>query len=83
MEFIILSTKNQNDPLRAVYFKGSAHWSSYTMGYYTTKPELIQIVCFTVFQQNSELIEQKLKALPRGIILGDETYMGSRGNSNA
>ncbi len=36
-----------------------------------------------VFQQNSELIEQKLKALPRGVILGDETYMGSRGNSNA
>ena len=30
-----------------------------------------------------ELIEQKLKALPRGVILGDETYMGSRGNSNA
>ena len=36
-----------------------------------------------VFQQNSELIEQKIKALPRGVILGDETYMGSRGNSNA
>ena len=35
-----------------------------------------------VFQQNSEVIEQKIKALPRGVILGDETYMGSRGNSN-
>jgi len=35
-----------------------------------------------IFQQNSELIEQKLKALPRGVILGDETYMGSRGNSD-
>jgi hypothetical protein len=36
-----------------------------------------------VFQQNSEVIEKKIKVLPRGIILGDETYMGSRGNSNA
>ncbi|KKK45544.1 hypothetical protein LCGC14_1990750 [marine sediment metagenome] len=36
-----------------------------------------------IFQQNSEIIEQKIKALPRGVILGDETYMGSRGNSNA
>ncbi len=36
-----------------------------------------------VFQQNSKVIEQKIKALPRGVILGDETYMGSRGNSNA
>ena len=36
-----------------------------------------------VFQQNSEVIEQKVKALPRGVMLGDETYMGSRGNSNA
>ena len=36
-----------------------------------------------VFQQNSEVIERKIKALPRGVILGDETYMGSRGNSNA
>ncbi len=35
-----------------------------------------------VFQQNSEVIEQKLKALPRGVILGDETYLGSRGNSD-
>ncbi len=35
-----------------------------------------------VIQQNSEVIEQKIKALPRGVILGDETYMGSRGNSN-
>ena len=36
-----------------------------------------------VFQQNSEVIEQKIKALPRGVMLGDETYMGSWGNSNA
>ncbi len=35
-----------------------------------------------VFQQNSEVIEQKLKALPRGVILGNETYLGSRGNSD-
>lgn len=35
-----------------------------------------------VFQQNSEVIEQKIKALPRGVILGDETFMGSRSNSN-
>ncbi|TKJ26800.1 MAG: hypothetical protein CEE42_04275 [Promethearchaeota archaeon Loki_b31] len=30
-----------------------------------------------VFQQNLDVIEQKLKALPRGVILGDEIYMGS------
>ena len=35
-----------------------------------------------VFQQNSELIEQKLKALPRGIMLADETFMVPKGNSN-
>ena len=35
-----------------------------------------------VFQQNLELIEQKLKALPRGIMLADETFMGPKGNSN-
>jgi len=35
-----------------------------------------------VFQQNSEEIERKLKALPNGIMLADETFMGSRGNSN-
>ena len=35
-----------------------------------------------VFQQNSEIIEQKCKDLPRGVILGDETYLGSRGNSD-
>ncbi len=35
-----------------------------------------------VFQQNSELIEQKVKDLPRGVMLADETFMGSRGNSN-
>ena len=35
-----------------------------------------------VFQQNLEVIEQKLKALPGGVILGDETYMGTRGNSD-
>ena len=34
------------------------------------------------FQQNSEIIEHKIKALPKGIILGDETYLGSRGNSD-
>jgi len=38
---------------------------------------------FQVFQQNSEIIEQKIKTLPRGVMLGDETYMGSRGNSHA
>jgi len=37
---------------------------------------------FQVFQQNSEIIEHKVKDLPRGVILGDETFMGSRGNSN-
>jgi len=37
---------------------------------------------FQVLHQNSEIIEQNLKALPRGILLGDETYLGSRGNSN-
>ncbi len=36
-----------------------------------------------VFQQNSEIIEQKIKELPSGVMLGDETYMGERGNSNA
>jgi len=35
-----------------------------------------------VFQQNSELIEQKVKDLPRGVMLADETFMGDRGNSN-
>lgn len=35
-----------------------------------------------VFQQNSEVIEQKIKGLPSGIMLGDETYLGSRGNSD-
>ncbi len=35
-----------------------------------------------VFQQNSQLIEQKLKALPRGVMFADETFMGPRGNSN-
>ena len=35
-----------------------------------------------VFQQNSEVIEQKIKALPRGVMLGDETYLGSWGNSD-
>ena len=35
-----------------------------------------------VFQQNSEVIEQKLKALPGGVLLADETFMGSWGNSN-
>ena len=35
-----------------------------------------------VFQQNSDVIEQKIKELPRGVMLGDETYLGSRGNSD-
>jgi len=35
-----------------------------------------------VFQQNSEIIEQKIKSLPNGVMLGDETYLGSRGNSD-
>jgi len=35
-----------------------------------------------LFQQNSELIEQKLKALPRGVMFADETFMGPMGNSN-
>ncbi len=35
-----------------------------------------------IFQQNSEIIEQKIKALPRGVMLGDETFMGSWGNSH-
>ncbi len=35
-----------------------------------------------VFQQNSEIIEQKCKDLPNGVMLGDETYLGSRGNSD-
>jgi len=35
-----------------------------------------------VFQQNSEIIERKLKSLPRGVVLGDETYLGPRGNSD-
>ena len=35
-----------------------------------------------VFQQNSEIIEQKIKDLPNGVMLGDETFLGSRGNSD-
>ncbi|GAG80850.1 unnamed protein product, partial [marine sediment metagenome] len=35
-----------------------------------------------VFQQNAEIIEHELKALPRGVMFADETFMGSRGNSN-
>jgi len=35
-----------------------------------------------VFQQNSQVIEQKLKTLPRGVMFADETFMGSRRNSN-
>jgi hypothetical protein len=35
-----------------------------------------------VFQQNLEIIEQKCKDLPKGVMLGDETYLGSRGNSD-
>ncbi len=35
-----------------------------------------------VFQQNSELIEQKVKSLPRGLMIADETFMGPMGKSN-
>jgi len=35
-----------------------------------------------IFKQNSEIIEQKLKALPGGIMLADETFMGPKGNSH-
>lgn len=35
-----------------------------------------------IFQQNAEIIEHELKTLPRGAMLADETFMGSRGNSN-
>ncbi len=40
-------------------------------------------IVLQVFQQNLKIIEEKVKELPRGVILGDETYMGSMGNSNA
>jgi len=35
-----------------------------------------------VFEQNAEKIEHDIKKLPRGIMLADETFMGSRGSSN-
>ncbi len=35
-----------------------------------------------VFQQNAELIEHEIKKIPRGVMLADETFMGSRGKSN-
>jgi hypothetical protein len=34
------------------------------------------------YEQNKDLIESSLKSLPRGIILGDETFMGKRGHSD-
>jgi hypothetical protein len=35
-----------------------------------------------IFEQNSEIIEHKSKTLPRGLMQGDETYLGPRGNSD-
>lgn len=35
-----------------------------------------------IYQQNQGMIEEKIRTLPRGIILGDETFMGSMGNSH-
>jgi len=35
-----------------------------------------------VYQQNKKIIEHKRKPLARGVMLADETFMGSRGNSN-
>lgn len=35
-----------------------------------------------IFEQNSEIIEHQLKALPGGIMQADETFLGSRGNSD-
>ncbi|MEJ2250397.1 MAG: hypothetical protein P8Y97_12195 [Candidatus Lokiarchaeota archaeon] len=35
-----------------------------------------------IFEQNSEIIEHQLKALPGGIMQGDETFLGSWGNSD-
>lgn len=35
-----------------------------------------------IYQQNQGMIEEKIRTLPRGIILGEETFMGSMGNSH-
>lgn len=35
-----------------------------------------------VYQQNEKIIEHKQKPLARGVMFADETFMGSRGNSN-
>ena len=35
-----------------------------------------------VYQQNEKILEHKQKPLTRGVMLADETFMGSRGNSN-
>ena len=35
-----------------------------------------------VYQQNKKIIEHRQKPLARGVMLADETFMGSRGNSN-
>jgi len=36
----------------------------------------------TLFEQHPELVISDLRELPMGVIYGDETYMGKRGNSN-
>lgn len=43
------------------------------------KKKLVQ----QIYLQNYEKIEEKLKSLPRGIILGDETFMGQMGKSHS
>jgi hypothetical protein len=35
-----------------------------------------------MYQQNKKIIEHRQKPLARGVMLADETFMGSRGNSN-
>jgi hypothetical protein len=35
-----------------------------------------------IFVQNPNLVFEDLKELPKGLIYGDETYMGKKGNSN-
>ena len=35
-----------------------------------------------IYTQNKDLIEVAVKSLPGGVMLGDETFMGSMGNSN-
>lgn len=43
------------------------------------KKKLVQ----QIYLQNYEKIEEKLKSLPKGIILGDETFMGQMGKSHS